>query len=292
MKKRKDAEAALRESRDLLDAKVRERTTELRVTNERLQSEIAERKRTEEEHHKTQAELEHVTRISTMSRVGDIDRSRSKSAAGGHRDHGRCMFALVGSGAAERRQGEGVGFPDHFGRESRRGNRSPNSRSLTKTAPQKSLLHLDDVIREVLSLLNVELRDAGIKLELNLEEKLPAVLGDSVQLQQVVLNLIVNATEAMGDVKTRSRRLEISVKSMPEKMVCVAVRDNGCGLDESRVGSLFETFVTTKSNGIGMGLPISRAIVEAHGGRLVAAANKGFGATFAFELPAIQENGK
>lgn len=291
VKKRKDAETALRESRDQLDAKVRERTTELRVTNERLQSEIAERRRTEEEHHQTKAELEHVTRISTMSALAtsiahEVNQPLAAIATTGD----ACLRWLAAEPPNVARAKESASRIISEG--NRAGEIVRRIRALsTKTAPQKSMLHLDEMIRDVLSLLNVELRDAGIVLELNLEEKLPAVLGDSVQLQQVVLNLIVNATEAMGDVETRPRKLKISVTSVPESLVCVAVRDNGRGLNGASVERLFETFVTTKPNGIGMGLPISRSIIEAHGGQLVATANEDFGATFFFELPAMQENG-
>ena len=114
------------------------------------------------------------------------------------------------------------------------------------------------------------------------------VEGDRVQLQQVVLNLILNAVEAMGSVQERPRELSISTEQSQTSGVLVAVRDSGPGIDPEHLERVFEAFYTTKSSGVGMGLSICRSIVEAHGGRLWAEANEPRGAVFQFTLPSLE----
>lgn len=290
VKKRKDAEAALRESRDQLDAKVRERTTELREINERLQAEMVERKRMEEEHQKTKADLEHLGRISTMSALAtsiahEVNQPLAAIVTTG--DAGLRWLAAEPPNVARAK--------DSIARIVEDGNRAGEIvrriRALsTKTMPQKSVLAVNDVVRDVLSLVDVELRTSGTAVDLELAEANPQVLGDSVQLQQVVLNLVVNALEAMAECDPQNRLLSIRTSRSRDELVCVTVCDSGCGLEESRGEEYFEAFVTTKPKGLGMGLPISRAIVEAHGGKLTASANERGGATFAFELSAAGAN--
>ena len=115
--------------------------------------------------------------------------------------------------------------------------------------------------------------------------KLPLVVGDRVLLQQVMLNFIINAIEAMRGVKDRRRVLRIRTEEQPSSSVVVLVQDSGVGLDPKYTSRMFEAFYTTKVEGIGMGLTISRSIIEAHGGRLWAVANDGPGSTFSFTLP-------
>ncbi len=126
-------------------------------------------------------------------------------------------------------------------------------------------------------------------LRKDLEKTLPGVTGDWEKLQQVVLNLIVNAIEAMRAVHDRVRVLTVVSRRADPDAVLVEVRDSGTGLDPQRAEQVFEAFYTTKAEGIGIGLSISRSIVEAHGGRLWAAPNQPDGAVFRFSLPVAQE---
>ena len=163
-------------------------------------------------------------------------------------------------------------------------------RALTKRqAPRMDLLDLNREILEVLALTEQELRSHDIVLETKLDSTLPQVMGDRVQLQQVLLNLILNAIEAMSAVNNRPRELTI-VSAQDTGGVVVEVRDSGIGLDQDRAERVFDAFYTTKAEGLGIGLSISRSIVEAHGGRLWAAPNQPHGAVFRFSLPAA-ENG-
>jgi PAS domain S-box-containing protein len=162
-------------------------------------------------------------------------------------------------------------------------------RTLTKRqVPRMDLLDLNRKILEVLALTKQELRSQDIVLETTLDSTLPHVAGDRVQLQQVLLNLIVNAIEAMSAVNNRPRELTI-VTARDMDGVVVEVRDSGVGLDPDRAERVFEAFYTTKTEGIGIGLSISRSIVEAHGGRLWAAPNQPHGAVFRFSLPRAED---
>ena len=161
-------------------------------------------------------------------------------------------------------------------------------RALTKRqAPRMDLLDLNREILEVLALTEEELRSHDIVLETKLDSTLPQVRGDRVQLQQVLLNLILNAIEAMSAVNNRPRELTI-VSAQDTGGVVVEVRDSGIGLDQDRAERVFDAFYTTKAEGLGIGLSISRSIVEAHGGRLWAAPNQPHGAVFGFSLPAAE----
>jgi len=158
-------------------------------------------------------------------------------------------------------------------------------RALTRRqAPRMELLDVNRKVREVLALAEHELKTHGIVLRTELAPVLPGVAGDRVQLQQVLLNLIVNAIEAMSGVHDRARELTI-VTAAQEPGVVVEVRDSGPGLDAKEAERVFEPFYSTKAQGIGIGLSISRSIVEAHGGRLWAGSNQPRGAVFRFLLP-------
>ena len=126
----------------------------------------------------------------------------------------------------------------------------------------------------------------GVSLDTQLAERLPFLRGDRVQLQQVILNLIMNAIEAMSGAGDGSRRLSISTSDDPPTGVIVTVQDSGPGLNPESFDRLFDAFYTTKSSGIGMGLAISRSIVEAHGGRIWASPNAPRGTVFEFDVPA------
>ena len=159
-------------------------------------------------------------------------------------------------------------------------------RALTKRqVPRTEALDINQKILQVLALTEHELRSHDIVLRTQLDSTLPRVAGDRVQLQQVLLNLIVNAVEAMSAVHDRPRQLTIVSGHDGANAVLVEVLDSGIGLDPARAERVFEAFYTTKAEGIGIGLSISRSIVEAHGGRLWASANEPHGAVFRFSVP-------
>ena len=154
-----------------------------------------------------------------------------------------------------------------------------------KSAPQNSLLDVNDLIREVLSLAATDLRNHNVKVTTALAETLPPIVGDRVQLKQVLMNLIMNAAEAMATVTDRQRMLHVASKHDAGGGVLVQVEDAGPGIKPDDVDSVFKAFYTTKAQGMGMGLSISRSIVEAHHGRLWASRGTRIGAVFHLVLP-------
>jgi C4-dicarboxylate-specific signal transduction histidine kinase len=159
-------------------------------------------------------------------------------------------------------------------------------RSLVKSVPpQKDWLDINEAIGEVIALTKAELQRNEVRLKPRLSGDLPFIHGDRVQLQQVIVNLVMNAAEAMSGVSDRPRELTIVSNINDAKDVSVEVQDTGSGLDTANLDQLFRSFYTTKPDGMGMGLSISRTIIEAHGGRISAAPGKPCGAVFAFTLP-------
>jgi PAS domain S-box-containing protein len=154
-----------------------------------------------------------------------------------------------------------------------------------KAPPRKDQLDINDTIREVIALTGSELHRSGTSLQTQLADGLPLVVGDRIQLQQVMVNLILNAVEAMCESNQGSRRLLICTEADGANGVRVAVRDWGPGLKPESLDRLFDAFYTTKPDGMGMGLSICRSIIEAHGGRLWATSNLSQGAVFQFTLP-------
>jgi PAS domain S-box-containing protein len=164
-------------------------------------------------------------------------------------------------------------------------------RALVKKAPlAKARVRINEAVLEVIDLTRDEAMKFAVSLRTRLAADLPPVQGDRVQLQQVILNLVLNAMEAMGEAGVEARELVVSTAKTDTGGILVAVRDLGPGLDAVAVDRLFDAFFTTKPAGMGMGLSICRSIVEAHGGRLWAEPNSPRGAVFSFEIPACEED--
>jgi PAS domain S-box-containing protein len=234
----------------------------------------------------TQAEFAHMTRVMTM---GELTASIAHEV-------NQPLGAMVTSAAAGERWL--AAKPPQLQKARRALNRIVNDgtragqvikriRALMKRqSPQKDWLDINEAILEVIAITQHQLRRNDIVLETRLGEGLPLVRGDRVQVQQVLLNLIVNAIEAMSGIDERRRELTIVSGADGPEAVAVEVRDSGMGLDPERAAHLFEPFYTTKAEGLGIGLSISHTIVvEAHGGQLSAAANAPHGAIFRFSLP-------
>ena len=164
-------------------------------------------------------------------------------------------------------------------------------RDLAKKAPaRREALEISEVVLETIGLTRSEMSIKGVLVQARLTDGLPRIWGDRVQLQQVILNLIMNAIEAMSEVSEGSRELLISTSEANSGSILVAVRDSGPGLPQANPERLFEAFYTTKANGLGMGLSICRSIVEAHDGQLWSTPNKPHGAVFYMMLPAAKKS--
>jgi len=291
---RKRTEQALHQAKDDLELKVLERTAELRKANEDLFAEIAqhkqadeERKRAQEAYSKAQAELVHVTRVMTMGELAaSIAHEVSQPLSGVVINGNTCLRWLAANppNLDEARQ-----TAQRIVRDGKRaGDVIARIRTLaTKSSSTKEPMNLNQAIQDAIGLIQDEVWRKGVKLRTDLANDLSPVMGDRVQLQQVSLNLIKNGVEAMITVEDRPRELVIKTQN-DEDQVRVEVQDSGIGLDEEIMQKIFEAFYSTKPEGMGMGLSISRSIVENHGGRLRATPNNGPGATFHFTIPQYQ----
>jgi toluene monooxygenase system protein E len=248
---------------------------------------ISERKQAEELRaslHATQGELARISRLTTMGELtASIAHEVNQPLTAITNNGSACLRLLANQNldpAVLRRALEEI-VAD--------GNRASaviaRIRGFIKKAPaEKSELDVNGVIQEVLALAGPELQKNRVSIECHLTRTLPLVLADRVQLQQVLLNLVMNGIEAMTAVTDRPRALCVQTQVEESGDVMVAVRDSGTGFD-SEADRLFTPFFTTKANGMGMGLPISRSIIEGHGGHLWAEPNAPHGAVFSFTLP-------
>jgi C4-dicarboxylate-specific signal transduction histidine kinase len=244
---------------------------------------MTERKQTEEALHKAQAHLNHITHLTMMGEL----------AASIAHEVNQPLAAVVTNANASLRWLHREPPDLNEAREAvqriiRDGNRGSDViariRALLKKEPPVSVrLNINEVIHEIIALTQTRLR--GITLRTELAEKLPLVPADRVHLQQVLLNLMTNAVDAMKPVTDRPRILQIQTRLQTPEAVLVTVEDSGAGVDQKNIEQLFEPFYTTKPQGLGMGLSISRSIIEAHGGRLWVEPGGATGATFRFTLP-------
>ena len=250
---------------------------------------ITERNRTEEALQQAQAELAHVTRLTTLGELtASIAHEVNQPLAAIVTNGEACLRWLAYRppeldevrGAVESMISDGVRASEVVW-----GLRG----LLKKSIPQRSLLNLNDVIEQLVLLVERELLNNRVSLRLELAPALPAVLGDRVQLQQVIMNLAINGIQSMASVTDRPRELLIRSCQGEDGQVLIEVQDDGVGIDPNNMHQLFNAFFTTKPNGMGMGLSICRSIIEAHGGRIWASSNAGPGATFAFTVPPARE---
>jgi C4-dicarboxylate-specific signal transduction histidine kinase len=246
---------------------------------------LTDRKRAERAYSQAQMELAHANRVATMGQLSASiahEISQPIGAALSYANAASHSLAAQPPNLEEVRRD--LGFIVESG--VRASEVIDRIRALVKKAPpRKDRLEINEAILEVIELARNEIANNHISVRTQLAETLPAIQGDRVQLQQVILNLLINAIEAMSGMSEGPRELLISTTKTDSEGVLVAVRDSGPGLAPERVDGLFESFYTTKPGGLGMGLSICRSIIEAHHGRLWATANTPRGAVFQFTLP-------
>jgi len=249
---------------------------------------ITERKRADEEHEQLrqlEAELAHINRVSMMGELAaSIAHEVNQPLSGIVSNGGACLRWLGVDPPNIKEVREALGDIVRDGK--RAGEVIARIRALTKrTAPPKEKLDPNETIREVVAMVRDEAKRTSVVIQTRLADDLSPVCGDRVQLQQVMLNLIMNGIQAMSSVGERARELVITTCNIDPDQVKVTVLDSGTGLDLNTIARIFDPFYTTKADGMGMGLSISRSIVQHHGGKLWATANDGPGTTFHFSLP-------
>jgi C4-dicarboxylate-specific signal transduction histidine kinase len=282
---RTQVERSLKEARDQLEARVRERTSELQEANSSLVVEISERKRAQEASEVAQTALARVNRVMT---IGEL------TASIAHEVSQPLAAVLTSAGACDRWLANDP--PDiekariAVARITKAGTRASDvvsgARALfKKDKPETRSIDINHVIRETVSLLQDEAARHGISIHAEFDPDLPATFGDPVHLQQVIMNLMMNGIDAMEAFEGSSGILHLTTRRLATDEVLVTVQDSGSGLDPGNLEAIFQPYFTTKEKGLGMGLSISRSIVESHGGRLWATPGANSGAIFQFTLP-------
>ena len=248
-------------------------------------------KQAQEELRNTQAELAHMARVMTMGQLtASIAHELNQPLSGIITNTSTCLLMLDSDPP-------NVEVARETARRALRdGNRASEIitrlRALFgKKQGTTESLDLNEATREVIELSMSELQRNRVFLQIDLDAELPVITGNRVQLQQVILNLLRNASDAMSEVQDHPRRLLIRTEREEGDRVRLTVRDVGVGFDSNAIDKLFQAFYTTKNDGMGMGLSISRSIIESHHGRLWATRNDGPGATFCFSLLCRREGG-
>ncbi|TFV35127.1 PAS domain S-box protein [Bradyrhizobium frederickii] len=238
---------------------------------------------------KAQAELAHVTRVTTLGELtASIAHEINQPLAAVIANADACLGWLQRSPPdikAARRSVEWIIEDGTRASDVIRRVRALAKRTEVEMAP----LDLNGVVREAVALVQREMASHAVSIRMELSSALPKIVGDRIQLQQVLINLIMNGIEAMESVNDRPRELAIRSAASGDGAMLLSVSDCGVGICEQSIDRLFTPFFTTKSSGMGMGLSICRSIIEAHGGRLSAAPNQGRGATFQITLPLDRE---
>ena len=251
-----------------------------------LARDITQRKRTEEELQQTRSELARVSRVMTLGELtAAIAHEVNQPLTGLLSSGNACLRWLADDAPNLEAARRGV---ERMIRDGSRATQVVSRiRALVRKAPpKKDSLNINDLVGDVLSLVRTEVHRNRILLRTELADELLLVSGDRIQLQQVMLNLVVNAIEAMSTVVDGPRELSITSAMIASSDVLVTVSDSGPGFDGAKLENIFDAFYTTKPEGMGIGLAVSRSIIEAHGGKLSAVPNEPRGAVFQFSLPA------
>jgi C4-dicarboxylate-specific signal transduction histidine kinase len=273
--------AALKEAQDRLEMRVAERTRT-------LTEEVAERKRMQDKVQQHRAELAHVGRVSMIGEMAASlahELNQPLTVISGCAQF--CLNNLRGGAATQEKLFDAMEQTvEQAERATKIIGRVRNF--IHKEEPGKERIDVNDAIRDIATLLCSDAREHGVEVKLGLADTMLPVDADPIQLQQVVLNLAHNGIEAMTETEAGSRHLYIETHGHGNGGVEVTIRDQGNGIPSEIREHLFDPFVTTKPHGLGMGLSISRSIIEAHGGRLWVATDRTDGSTFHFTLPASE----
>jgi len=277
-------EQVLRQSQSELESRVAQRTVELTEANQRLRAEIAEREQAETQLRQHQAELAHVGRLSTMGEM----------ASGLAHELNQPLTAIsnYARGILRRIESQNTSPADLLNAMVQIVQQTERANSIIqhlrqmvrKREPRRDSVQVNTLIEAVIQLLAYEARKEGVQLLTCLEESLPPIQADAIEVEQVVLNLIRNAIDASQGLAANRRTVHIKTFQLDDQ-VCIEIVDNGIGMSLVESEKVFEPFYTTKTEGMGMGLAISRAIIDSHCGKISAFPNETYGSTFRVQFP-------
>ena len=251
---------------------------------------ITRRKQAEEEQHVLRRQLMHVSRVTTAGELAAALAHEINQPLAAILANAQAARHIIDNEEPDMDELHAI-LDDIISDDSRAREVIKLIRSLLrKESAKPDRMDVNRVVADALKLVERESRFRGITVRTGLAEGLPPVMGDPVQVGQVVINLLLNALDVLGEVSEPPRDVTVESRMNGETEIVVSVRDTGKGIGEKDIRSVFDPFYTTKENGLGLGLSISRSIIEAHGGRLSAAENPGRGATFSFSLPVMRRN--
>jgi two-component system sensor kinase FixL len=250
---------------------------------------ITELRQAREEARKRREEIAHLGRVATMGELSASLAHELNQPLTAILSNAQAALRFIAGDSPDLAEIRDI-LGDIVADDRRAGNVIHRLRSLFRKGEfEKVAVNINDLIQEVVSLINTEAMIRNVSIEIKLDRSLAPVLGDRIHLQQVIINFILNASEAMTDIDDSHREIIISTSKADKKMVKVGVRDSGSGIMEDKLDQIIEPFYTTKPEGMGMGLSINRSIIDAHAGRFWAENNPDRGATFYFTLPIHEE---
>ena len=284
----KRAEANLRGLNERLEERVTERTADLTRVSEELKTEALERIRAEKEAVRHQAELAHVTRVRSMGELAASISHELNQPLTAVLTNAQTALRLLAKEKPDLKELQEI-LEDIVADDKRAGQVIRKLRALLQKEPvAREVVRIDELVEGVLPLVRSDALGANVRINVRSAPNVPAVEVDPVQVQQVVMNLLVNAIDAIAGLESGGGDIDVDISLAEEEGVWVKVGDNGPGIPSERIDEVFEPFVTSKAGGLGMGLAISRSIVEAHGGTIFIESGDPRGCSVSFMLPLTQ----
>jgi len=282
------AEATLQELNEQLEERVKERTAELTRVSEELKAEASERVRAQKEASRHQAQLAYVSRVRSMGELAASISHELNQPLTAVLTNAQTALRLLGKEKPDLKEIQEI-LEDIVADDKRAGQVIRKLRALFQKEPAaREVVRLDELVTGILPLIRSDAVDADVRINVSSAPNVPPVEVDPVQVEQVVMNLLVNAIDAIGSCESRGGEIQVEISRAGKDGVRVTVGDDGPGIPSERIGDVFEPFVTSKAEGLGMGLAICKSILDAHGGTISVESSVPRGCKVSFVLPLKQ----